>query len=276
MQRHGQLHLEALARQPPDARNDPAGAERDAPRADVQAVRMIEDAHGFENFVVIVERLAHAHVDDVVGPLAERRRHELHLRDDLPRRKAARESALGARAKHAAHPAAHLRRHADRVAVARGNQHGFDAVAVGEADEPFARAARLAGFLPDRRRLRRVGFRQLLLQRARQIAHLLPARRVVRLQPVPELRSPERGLARLLAEGLQLFRQQSLQGDLHAPSSGNARACRARPRECPDRRPACGSGGRASRPNARCAAARPSRPASSAAYRRRSDTSPRS
>ena len=63
------------------------------------------------------------------------------LRDDLAGREVARVAHLAGRAKHAAHRAADLARHARRHAAREAHEDGLDALAVGEREQVFAREA---------------------------------------------------------------------------------------------------------------------------------------
>ncbi len=215
MQRYGQLHLQPLIRELPDAGHDAAGADGDAPRADVESVGVVQEAHGFQGRVVVVERLAHAHVDDVVRPLPQRRRKAVDLRDDFPGGKVAGITALGAGAERAAHAAAGLGGHAYRVPVPRGNQDRFDPLAVRQFQQPFTRAARIAGFVQRPHGRRRMGRRQGVLQGLRQVAHPVPGIRMADLHPLPELAPAEGRLTGLPAQRFQFFGKQALESGGH-------------------------------------------------------------
>ena len=92
MQRDAELELPPLAGEAVDARHDAAGRDRDPPRADAEAVRrrVVHPARGRERGVVVEERLADAHEDDVVRAPPEEARRARRLRGDLARREAAR------------------------------------------------------------------------------------------------------------------------------------------------------------------------------------------
>ena len=68
VQRHGQVHREALLREPADAGDDPDGRDRDVARRDAEVVVQSFDRR--PHAVVVRHRLAHAHEHDVAQPTA--------------------------------------------------------------------------------------------------------------------------------------------------------------------------------------------------------------
>ena len=149
------------------------------------AAFMAEQRDRFHHVVEVVRGLAHAHehhLPDHAQPPRQR-----HLRDDLGAAQLAQQAALPGHAKHAAHRAADLRRHAQ--AVAR-QQHRLDRLAVVQADQQARRAivARVLGNQP--RQPIQIGLerRQLCAHRQRQEVLRLAPRAVLRqgLRPQPQ------------------------------------------------------------------------------------------
>ena len=70
VQRNRQIHLHALGGERIDLRNDADGRNRNMAMSEVEALRVVEQAHCIHHRVVIVERLAHAHEHDVGDPAA--------------------------------------------------------------------------------------------------------------------------------------------------------------------------------------------------------------
>ena len=66
MERDGQSHLQGFVGESLDNVRDAAGADGDVALSDVCAGVMVEYACRADDFVVVVERFTHAHVDDVV------------------------------------------------------------------------------------------------------------------------------------------------------------------------------------------------------------------
>ncbi len=127
--------------------------------------------------VVVGQRLAHPHEDDVrqpaVVPVAKFHRGRTDLLEDLCRRQVALQPALTGRAERARHPAARLRRDADGVSLRIAHQHRLERRAVDRAPQHFSRLPGIALDLPDG--VKQPGeqrFRHLLAHRRRQIGHL--------------------------------------------------------------------------------------------------------
>ena len=134
------------------------GRDRHVPRADVQSFGHVEDAQRVQRVLVVVQRLAHAHEDEVgdvvdaraVGRLprfaAQFAGEVQHLGDDLAGGEVAVEAHLPRRAEGAAIGAARLGRDADRragAALAAGgieHQHRLDQATVGQLQQNLARA----------------------------------------------------------------------------------------------------------------------------------------
>jgi hypothetical protein len=84
VQRQREGDLQALLGQPAHGRHEPDGGDDDAALADADAVRRRVDdaADGADHPVVVRQRLAHAHEDDVADPASARDSGALG-RDDL-------------------------------------------------------------------------------------------------------------------------------------------------------------------------------------------------
>ncbi len=161
MEGDGEADLGRLAGQLPDLRGEAAGGDGDVARADVEAPGGIDDADGAEEVGQVGQRLAHAHEDDVVDPLAALFFDGEKLVDDFGRVEVAGEAVEAARAEFAAVSAADLGGDAGGAAVGgfavkrgrRGDEDGLDQVAVGEAEEELAsgvlRAEDADDFRPD-------------------------------------------------------------------------------------------------------------------------------
>ena len=93
--------------------------------------------------VVVVQRLAHAHQNQVAQALlridgVQNPPGVQDLRDDFPRPQMADEAHLPGRAKHTAHRATGLGAHADRVPSVVAHQHRLDGLAVAQAQQEFS------------------------------------------------------------------------------------------------------------------------------------------
>src|SRR5271163_3430043 len=98
----------------------------------------MQELHGRPRPVVIGQRFAHSHEDDVAEPAGERLAPRLDdLFDDLSHRELAVETRLAGRAKTATHGTARLARDAHRRAVGIEHQDRLYAPAVGKLPEPF-------------------------------------------------------------------------------------------------------------------------------------------
>ena len=192
--------------------NDAGGRDGDAPLRDGEPVAVGQDgdrvAHRFE----IVERLAHAHEDDVrhrahalalgrepvgrsnpAGKIAEPVAGDEHLPDDLGGGQIAHQRHRAGMAKRAVEGAADLARDAERAPVGFGNVDAFDLRALVEAmrgrhaQEPLARAVGGDLLGSDLRPRERIAVGELLEQRPGDVAHRREIARAAMVDPVPEL-----------------------------------------------------------------------------------------
>ena len=130
MQRDREADIAAeVLPEPRDFRHEPARGDSHAPRGKADSFRVCEKAERARRRVVVVERLSHAHVDDVTQALVgvEPRASDEHLGDDLVGPEMALQPSDAARAEDAAHRAAHLGGDALRDA----NRPGFGGCIVG-------------------------------------------------------------------------------------------------------------------------------------------------
>ena len=223
VERHRERYLELLGGKSVDAVDDPAGRERYVPLADAEpAPRVADETDEGRRRLVVVERLADAHHDDVVDPLAAVVSRGDHLAEDLAGGHVPYPPAERRRAERAAHPAADLRRHADGVAVSVPHEDGLDQVAVGEPEQVFHRAVdrrhQLPGYL---RQPVRGPFLKLRDELCRYVAHL--SGRDPALHARVYLFSPVGGLAQRLEQLRQLSEAEREQ--VRRISRGRSRDC---------------------------------------------------
>mgnify|MGYP000846358341 CR=1 FL=1 len=196
-----------LLRQPQDIRHHAAGRERDVPQSDIQPVRVRHQPEKLHHVVVVVQRLADTHHDDVGDALAE----VALRRDDLPQQFARHEIAHlapdGGRAEAAPHPAPDLRGNADRAPVLVGHDDRLHAVAVRQPEQVLDSPVQPADqFAPH--------VRQAVLCHGGKPAPRLPAdighfvRRYAAVQLGEHLRRPVFRLPDVQQQGSQLVRRQ--------------------------------------------------------------------
>ena len=152
MEGDGKGELQLLLGQLVDLRHQTAGGKADVPHPDVDAFGRGDVLKESHHLVEIVQRFANAHQHDVGDALPDVLLRGIDLGADLARFQVADAARLCGRAEAAAHPAAHLRGDADRVAVVVAHNDRFDAVAVGHPQQVLDRcrpwppgAARSAG-----------------------------------------------------------------------------------------------------------------------------------
>ena len=212
VQRHAQRHMRRFPREPFHLLHKPAGRERDVARADVHAVLRAHEPEERQRIVVIVQRLAAAHQNDVCdGTLVPL------LRQNVP-------PGAGDEAKHfarleipyapvqrggaerAAHFAADLRGNAQRVTVMIPHQHAFDKVSVLEFIEVFDRfVLQTYEFFVNPRAAEGQGGK-LLPQRPGEVGHAL--------RPLAA-REPGKHLLRAKARLSEIMHERLERGDVH-------------------------------------------------------------
>src|SRR5579862_1374796 len=207
-ERDGEIHAR-LGDEALDRRHDADGRHGDPPRRDRVAPLRGEDLERRAHGVVVGERLAHPHEDDVGdGPWRRERTPGAHLADDLRRREVADEVHARRRAEHAAHAAAGLARDAEREpvtgAVGALELRDEDALDRGGAvprqpKEQLPRAvARVRDDGGHEPADREVG-REVRTQRAREARHRVERLGALPVHPGEDLLRPVRRLARALA-----------------------------------------------------------------------------
>lgn len=132
MKGHGKRELLGLFRKTVDSRNDAARGDADVTRSDTQALFVVDDTQRAQDVVVVQQRFALSHADDIGHATPHKALHRDDLIDDLACGQIARKAFFPCCAKRARHRAAGLRGKADRktVAVARWDGNGFNAYAV--------------------------------------------------------------------------------------------------------------------------------------------------
>ncbi len=192
VQGDGEVDRELLAGQPPDARDDADGGEGEA--AGRQSEVGVDPLDRRPRAVVVGQRLAHAHEDDVgeaTRPGRPRGRH--HLLDDLAGGELAHEARLAGGAELARHGAAGLGRDAGRHPVGVGHQHGLHPGPVAQGEEPLDGVAAVGHLSRPLRERRHQRLLQPAAQARREVGHLRrptgPA-----VEPVPDLADSVGGL----------------------------------------------------------------------------------
>ncbi len=218
VQAHGEGELRPQRGQPPDARDDSRGGDRDVPGAEPEPAEVVQGVDRFEHSVEVQQGLAHAHEHDVREPFAvacQGPGGQPHLIEDLGGLEIATEAQLAGRAERTAHRATGLARDAQGVALAparsRGVVHedGLDRDPIVEpvedllgrtaiGDHPVIRGQRVVA----------EGLVERCSQRRRQRRD--PGRRVGATAPdrVLDLASTERRLAPVVEPALENVRLQ--------------------------------------------------------------------
>ncbi len=190
-----------------------------------QAFLVGQDAERFHRRVVVVERLAHAHEDDVerrTGEAGVVREHP-DLPGDFAGREVPRESHFSGETEAASDRAPDLRRDAERLRGRVGDVDGFDLTAVGEAQQEFRRPVhgRLAG--GDRGRLERERRGKLFAQVLAEVAHRGEIGDAAPVDPVQDLPAPVTRRAEIRESLLELLAIEILWVRFHVwrPGIGN-------------------------------------------------------
>ena len=159
---NGEMHRTFFSGETENAWHDAHGAEGDALGPEREAVGIAENIDRVHDRIVVMERLAHAHEDEVaetlgcrpgrwpgmVGRPASSRADNSQragdmdgLGDDFAGGEMARVAHLARRTKHAAHRTTHLAADTGRDAAGVAHEDGLDAFGVGEGEEIFVREA---------------------------------------------------------------------------------------------------------------------------------------
>jgi hypothetical protein len=125
VQRDCQVRHHRLAGESLDGRNQSHGRQGNAPGTHRESLLVAQDATRRQHLIVVVQRLAHPHQDDVEPHLVqtERGRQQPHLGDDLSRRQIAGEAHFARQTEGAVHGAADLTRDAEGHRRRIGDEH---------------------------------------------------------------------------------------------------------------------------------------------------------
>ena len=190
------------------------GRQRDPPLGNAEPVAVGDHAERVAHRLEIVERLAHAHHDDIgdeplLGLGTGRRRRPLpivepvarqdDLADDLARREIAHQALRAGMAERATERAADLAGNAQRAAIGLRDIDAFDVVRpirqfAREPQQPFARAVDRDLLGGDLRPRQREMLRQLGAEFLRQGRHGVEAFDAPHVQPMPNLLHPHAAL----------------------------------------------------------------------------------
>ena len=206
MQGQAQRNAQIFLRQPANLIRQTAGADGHVAQAQVQPFFFVDRPQKPHGVVVIIQRLAAAHEDDMAHPafFAQIAVGQQHLREHFPAGKASDAAVEGAGAERAAHFAPHLRGDAQRIAVMIVHQHALDQVVVPAAEQEFDRVVLLGGEHAVQLHGQIVaGLHQLLPQGLGQVAHLRKGHAPG--EPAVHLTGPESGLTQLFEVGSQLL-----------------------------------------------------------------------
>ncbi len=141
------MDLDRLARQAADLARQAAGGDGDMPGADVDPTRMVQQAHRADHRLVVRQRLAHPHEDDVAhAGAAEHLLHLHHLFHDLSGGEITHQSLPAGGAEGAPEGASDLARYAHGIAPGVGDEHGLDHLIVRGGECELRRA--VGGALP--------------------------------------------------------------------------------------------------------------------------------
>ena len=198
---------EVLLREVIDARHDAAGRDSDVPPGQVQSILVRDQPDEPQQRVIIIERLARPHDDDMRDSLPREDGDPVDLVQDLGRHQAALQPVQRRRAEPAAHPAPDLRGDAHRIAVGVAHEDALHRLPIGKFKKKFLRA--VLGDLPLQHleRRERMLLCKPLPERRRQVLHLVIRRCAPLVDPAEDLLRAKRLFAHLLKQALQFFRR---------------------------------------------------------------------
>ena len=224
MQADCEAKLHRLVGEFANFRHDAARGNCDAPRAHAQAPRRVRDGERAHRCLVIHERFAHAHDNDVVkirksgfprAFIAAFPTNEHELRHDFARVEIAFPTRQAACAKFASLGTTDLRRNANgfagtlfaRAFLRSAKNHAFDECAVAHLEQEFLRnVARLGAFRDEFRRHKIISFRQPRARSRRNIRHFFERAHAFFVNPFENLRGSKRLFsARLQCGGERFF-----------------------------------------------------------------------
>ncbi len=204
MQRECEVDHEIFLFQAEDPGNDPAGRQRHISLADIVPVLIGQHANEAYDIVIIVERFAGPHADDVRDPFPGHALDSVDLPEHLARSEIPRKPADRRRAERTAHPAADLCGNADRIPVLILHEDALDIVPVPHPVEDFHGPVYFRDLGRDRLRRGEEGFPGKLFPKGfREVRHLGKRHRVLLIDPVIDLTCTEL----LLAESQNEFRK---------------------------------------------------------------------
>jgi len=202
---HREVELQRFLGEAVDARRHTDRRHRDGPRRQIEAGLIVEKTAGAQRLVVVVERLAHAHEDDVGHAalvVSEQSREMEHLVDHLLSREIAAQTETTGGAESAPDGAADLGRHAHGGAFRIGHEHGLDGVTVGGREQGLAGgAARRGARLDILERERAKALRQRPPQRRRKAGHAVEIDGEAPREGLVDLTRPVRRLSQLRHHG---------------------------------------------------------------------------
>src|SRR5262249_25222154 len=211
VERDGQVRHHRLRREPFERGQEADGRQRRAPRREMESLLIREDAQRLHRLVIVVQRLAHAHQDDVEGGCThfERVGEHAHLADDLAGGQIPHEPHPAGQTERARHRAADLRRNAERHSRCVRNKDGLDCAAVLEPQQELLRPVHRFLAMNEQRCRQAESRRQIGAQLSRQVCHRVDARHAVAIDPAKDLsgveaRVPQVGKGRFERGPLQL------------------------------------------------------------------------
>ena len=135
----GQVPRAMLVGQPPDALGYAAGGDRHLSGAQTQALRRTDRLQGKVEMIEVVQRLAHAHDNDVADTTTVLAAGDDYLVDDFRRTQVADKTLPASGAEDATNRAADLGADAGSRPPRGANQDAFNGVAVVELEQPLDR-----------------------------------------------------------------------------------------------------------------------------------------
>ncbi len=163
-----------------------------------EAVLVSQDPQRLHRRVVVVQRLTHAHEDDVEALVehAELAQQDADLAGDLAHGEVADDAHAASEAEGALHRAADLGGDAEGLRRGVGDEDRFDEMAVGELEEELGRAVDGTFLLGDGRRAYHHVAREPRAQLTPEVGHRLEVGHAAAINPPEDLTPMEAGHAR--------------------------------------------------------------------------------
>jgi hypothetical protein len=172
----------------------------------------VDDANELHGLRVVLQRLAHAHHDDVrqsPATLARFASGPYHLRHNLPGAQVAREPHQASGAECTAYGAPDLAGDADRSPVRVEHEHCFQELAISRAIERLDRLAIVGGNgAHSFQRIQGRGGLEFVSQRRGKVLHGAVVTHELAVRPVPYLACTVRGVPQFLDASFQLSQRQ--------------------------------------------------------------------